>query len=80
MYFAFCTVGLKDPVVAFEEIEATAREEVLAYGGSLSHHHGVGKCRKRWMQSAVSAAGIAGIRALKLGLDPYGVFDNGNLF
>ena len=79
VYFAFGTAGLEDPVCTFEEVEAAAREEVLARGGSLSHHHGVGKCRKRWMRRAVSETGLAALRALKSGLDPNGVFDNGNL-
>ncbi|OCT63629.1 hypothetical protein XELAEV_18044727mg [Xenopus laevis] len=39
-YFAFNYRGLSDPVHVYEEIEFAAREEILANGGSLSHHHG----------------------------------------
>ncbi|KAA8588121.1 hypothetical protein FQN60_001315 [Etheostoma spectabile] len=32
--------GLSDPVHVYEQVEHAAREEILANGGSLSHHHG----------------------------------------
>jgi alkyldihydroxyacetonephosphate synthase len=34
-----------------EEIEIDCREEVMRQGGSVSHHHGVGKMKKRFMAS-----------------------------
>ncbi|GAV08142.1 hypothetical protein RvY_17878-2 [Ramazzottius varieornatus] len=40
-YFAFNYRGLKcDPVHIYEDIENAARDEILANGGSISHHHG----------------------------------------
>jgi alkyldihydroxyacetonephosphate synthase len=35
-----------------EEIEIECREEVMRQGGSLSHHHGVGKMKKRFLKLA----------------------------
>jgi hypothetical protein len=32
-------------------VENDAREAILALGGSLSHHHGVGKHRQKWLPS-----------------------------
>jgi alkyldihydroxyacetonephosphate synthase len=34
----------------YEEIEARTRDEVFRQGGCISHHHGVGKLRKRFME------------------------------
>ena len=45
-YFAFnCTgvMGGEDPVHVYEKVEEAARGEILECGGSISHHHGVGK-------------------------------------
>ncbi|XP_064858167.1 alkyldihydroxyacetonephosphate synthase, peroxisomal-like isoform X2 [Oncorhynchus nerka] len=42
-YFAFNYRGLADPVHTYEQVEHAAREEILANGGSLSHHHGDGR-------------------------------------
>ncbi|KAK7810527.1 hypothetical protein U0070_006914, partial [Myodes glareolus] len=39
-YFAFNYRGISDPLTVFEQTEAAARDEILANGGSLSHHHG----------------------------------------
>ncbi|CAL8343210.1 unnamed protein product, partial [Boreogadus saida] len=39
-YFAFNSRGLSDPVHVYEQVEHAARQEILANGGSLSHHHG----------------------------------------
>ena len=42
-YFAFKYWGIENPVETYEEIEERARDEIIANGGSLSHHHGIGK-------------------------------------
>ena len=44
-YFAFKYWGIENPVETYEEIEERARDEIIANGGSLSHHHGIGKVR-----------------------------------
>lgn len=61
------------------EIESLARDEILKHGGSLSHHHGVGKLRKKWMPETVSDTGIEILRGLKKTIDPKNIFANGNL-
>jgi len=33
-------------VKVYSDIEDGAREEIMKNGGSISHHHGVGKLRK----------------------------------
>lgn len=37
--------GVCNPTGVFSELEEAARDEILVAGGSLSHHHGVGKSR-----------------------------------
>ncbi|GFQ83159.1 alkyldihydroxyacetonephosphate synthase, peroxisomal [Trichonephila clavata] len=78
-YFAFGYFGLSDPVHTYESIEAAARDEIIASGGSISHHHGVGKLRKRWLQQTVSGVGVNMIRAVKQSVDPLNIFASGNL-
>jgi len=48
-------------------------------GGSLSHHHGVGKLRKKWMERTISATGIKVLKGVKQTLDPTNVFGSNNL-
>ena len=78
-YFGFVWHGLTDPVSVFDKIEHDAREEILKYGGSLSHHHGVGKLRKHWMEQTVSPVGMHALAGLKKQLDPKNIFGNQNL-
>ena len=51
---------------------------VLANGGSLSHHHGVGLNRSRFVRDALGAAYDV-LVALKHALDPNGVLNPGKL-
>jgi alkyldihydroxyacetonephosphate synthase len=78
-YFGFNYRGVANPVRLYEEIENCARDEILANGGSISHHHGVGKIRKQFLERTVSSPGLGLLRAVKEYLDPQNIFGNGNL-
>ncbi|XP_076171542.1 alkyldihydroxyacetonephosphate synthase isoform X2 [Ptiloglossa arizonensis] len=78
-YMAFNYKNLLDPVETYETIEHAAREEILANGGSLSHHHGIGKLRSCFYSDAVGEVGVSLYRAAKLHLDPHNIFAAGNL-
>lgn len=78
-YMAFNYQNLESPVETYETIEHSAREEILASGGSLSHHHGVGKLRSSFYSEAVGTTGLSLYRAAKLHLDPHNIFAAGNL-
>ena len=51
---------------------------VLAHGGSLSHHHGVGLNRSRFMATALGDA-FGTLVDLKAALDPKGILNPGKL-
>ncbi|XP_055858638.1 alkyldihydroxyacetonephosphate synthase [Episyrphus balteatus] len=78
-YFAFKYTGIHNPVETYEAIENSARDEILSSGGSLSHHHGVGKIRKKWYKETVSDIGFSLYEAAKKQLDPKNIFAAGNL-
>jgi alkyldihydroxyacetonephosphate synthase len=80
IYFtmAFSGHGLADPGGAFHDIEQTLRQVILDHGGSLSHHHGVGKLRQRFLPQVHSAAGLGLVRAAKSAVDPGNTFGIGN--
>lgn len=78
-YMAFKYTNLENPVEIYEAIEYAAREEILASGGSLSHHHGIGKLRAPFYPEAVGEAGVSLYRATKAHLDPHNIFGAGNI-
>ncbi|KAK5973335.1 Alkylglycerone-phosphate synthase [Trichostrongylus colubriformis] len=79
-YLGFNSRGMKNnPMEVFHKIETAARDEIIACGGSISHHHGVGKLRKQWMLTSQGAVGVALLKAIKAELDPANIFANANL-
>jgi alkyldihydroxyacetonephosphate synthase len=73
-YMAFYSKGVENAVGAYHEIEAEARKEVIAAGGSISHHHGVGKLRLPFVSDIMSPAMITWREQMKSALDPDGIF------
>jgi alkyldihydroxyacetonephosphate synthase len=59
-------------------LERAARDEILRSGGSLSHHHGVGKLRQEFLPRVFSPAALAWRRQLSASLDPDHLFGSDN--
>ena len=51
---------------------------VLAAGGALSHHHGVGLNRARFVREALGR-GLDVLQSVKVALDPNGILNPGKL-
>jgi alkyldihydroxyacetonephosphate synthase len=77
-YFGFYYKGISNPQEVYLELENVARDEILKSGGSLSHHHGVGKLRRAFLPRIMSSAALQWKRDLKKSLDPGNVFGAGN--
>lgn len=52
---------------------------VLRLGGSLSHHHGIGLNRGRFMEEALGNDGLRALASVKQALDPHGILNPGKL-
>ena len=76
IYFThgFSTMGVENPDEIFSEIEHSLRETIMVAGGSISHHHGVGKIRKDFMKHTISPAATALIKDIKKANDPQDIF------
>ncbi|KAF8820684.1 putative Alkyldihydroxyacetonephosphate synthase [Cardiosporidium cionae] len=79
-YFGFFWKNIRNPVEVYACIEDSIRNVILDCGGSISHHHGVGKLRKKFLPKQVGEIGIEFLRGLKKNLDPTNIFGVGNLF
>jgi alkyldihydroxyacetonephosphate synthase len=77
-YFAFAYQGVEGASEVYADLERAARDEILRSGGSLSHHHGVGKLRQPFLPRVFSPTALAFRRALKQSIDPENLLAGGN--
>lgn len=70
--------GIKNPEKVFSDIEHKIRECFIKNGGSISHHHGVGKLRKDFMPETISPGSIDVIQGIKKSQDPDNIFGISN--
>jgi alkyldihydroxyacetonephosphate synthase len=69
----------RDEIEQWRAVKQAAGEAILAGGGTITHHHGVGRDHAQWMAREVSDGGVAALRALKSELDPTGIMNPGKL-
>jgi len=80
LYFYLCmsTENVNDASKVFSEIEHVARAEIIKQGGSLSHHHGIGKVRAKLLRRTTTPAFQEIVSGVKTSLDPTNIFGAGN--
>jgi alkyldihydroxyacetonephosphate synthase len=80
IYFTmgFSGKGLEKPVETYHEVESALRQIIIDHGGSLSHHHGIGKIRKKFLKQVQSPNSIEVMRHAKKAMDPNNIFAVGN--
>jgi hypothetical protein len=63
----------------WDEIKAAASDAVLAAGGTITHHHAVGRDHRPWYDRQRPDAFAAALRAAKRALDPGGDHEPGRV-
>ena len=76
LYFTFLyPVDPTQAVKQWTAIKREATDAVVAEGGTVSHHHGVGVDHARWLGAEKGATGLAALRAAKAAVDPQGLMN-----
>ena len=71
IYFTFLGVSReRDGTKLHEAVWRDALAAALAAGGTLSHHHGVGRLRAPFLAEELGAGGVQALSALKRAWDP----------
>jgi len=60
-------------------VKRAASEAIVTGGGTITHHHAVGRDHAPWLQREIGEEGVASLRALKAELDPAGIMNPGKL-
>ena len=63
----------------WDEIKAVASDAILAAGGTITHHHAVGRDHRRWYDEQRPEPFARALRAAKSALDPSGMLNPGVL-
>jgi alkyldihydroxyacetonephosphate synthase len=80
LYFTYIFPRTLDNEIAqWRAIKKAASDAIVANGGTISHHHGVGEDHLPWMTQEKGALGIEVLRAIKQTLDPKGILNPGKL-
>jgi alkyldihydroxyacetonephosphate synthase len=66
--------GVANPSSIFAEIEHSARQEILIHGGTLSHHHGLGKRTGTLTRQIHSSGYVQALISVKEAIDPKNTF------
>ena len=80
LYFTYIFPRALDRELSqWRAIKKAATDAIIANGGTLSHHHGIGEDHLPWMVAEKGSLGVDILRAVKMALDPRGILNPGKL-
>ena len=80
LYFTYIFPRALDGEIAqWRAIKKAASDAIVANGGTISHHHGIGEDHLPWMAAEKGSLGVDVLRAIKMALDPRGILNPGKL-
>ena len=77
LYFIFIAC-MNDPE-EYRKFQHGIIDNIQKHGGSLSHHHGVGRMIGPWMETPLGQEQMAVLRALKQHFDPHNIMNPGGV-
>jgi alkyldihydroxyacetonephosphate synthase len=79
LYFTFLARQEEDALAQWRVAKTAASEAIVAGGGTITHHHAIGRDHRQWMRAEVGELGVELLRAAKERLDPAGIMNPGKL-
>jgi alkyldihydroxyacetonephosphate synthase len=78
-YFSFRALAAGDPLAAWQQVKDAVSDAIVRLGGTITHHHAVGRNHRRWYDQELPALFRAALKAAKAELDPGGILNPGVL-
>jgi alkyldihydroxyacetonephosphate synthase len=80
LYFTFLArQDTEEPLAQWQAAKAAASDAIVAGGGTITHHHAIGRDHRPWMEAEVGTLGVDLLRGAKERLDPAGIMNPGKL-
>ena len=80
LYFTFLApVRPGDEIETWSRVKTAACDSIVAAGGTITHHHAVGRDHSAWMYPEVGEVGLEALIGIKRRLDPEGIMNPGVL-
>ena len=79
-YYGVYAAGRWDALAEqWDEIKAAVSDAIIAHGGTITHHHAVGRDHRPWYDRQRPEPFAGALRAMKTALDPGGIMNPGVL-
>jgi alkyldihydroxyacetonephosphate synthase len=80
LYFTFISRARRGAELEqWAAVKRAACEAIVAHGGTITHHHAVGRDHAPYMEAEMGRTGLEVLRAVKEQLDPSGIMNPGKL-
>jgi alkyldihydroxyacetonephosphate synthase len=80
LYFTFISRARRGAEIEqWGAVKRAASDAIIAHGGTITHHHAIGRDHRPYMQAEVGETGLDVLRAVKDQLDPAGIMNPGKL-
>ncbi|MCW3493817.1 FAD-binding oxidoreductase [Microbacterium sp. SSM24] len=79
LYFTVVAALTDDPQAQWAGAKDAASRAIGGAGGTITHHHAVGRDHRPYLEAEIGALGVEVLRAVKGVLDPHGIMNPGVL-
>jgi alkyldihydroxyacetonephosphate synthase len=80
LYYTFLArADAEAPLDQWRAAKSAASDAIVSNGGTITHHHAIGRDHTPWMRAEIGDVGLDLIRAAKARLDPAGIMNPGKL-
>ncbi|WP_353113588.1 FAD-binding oxidoreductase [Microbacterium sp.] len=79
LYFTVLAGIRGDQLAVWDRVKHRVGDAIMAAGGTITHHHAIGRDHAPWLEDEIGETGLRILRAVKAELDPAGVLNPGAL-